>query len=106
MRTHGFLSCVLPYTNTEWEKRSIFLNFEAAGTRRGSLFKDILDAIDMNSYRVEKRAVPQILPPDEDAEVDRGRPAAAATSSSLSATGSAGLTASTPAPRTRGPAFV
>ena len=26
-RTYGFLSCVLPYTNAAWEKRSIFLNF-------------------------------------------------------------------------------
>ena len=27
IRTYGFLSCVLPYTNAEWEKRSIFLSF-------------------------------------------------------------------------------
>ena len=27
VRTSGFLSCVPPYTNAEWEKRSIFLNF-------------------------------------------------------------------------------
>ena len=27
VRTYGFLSCVLPYTNAGWEKRSIFLNF-------------------------------------------------------------------------------
>ena len=32
--------------------------------------KGILDAIDMDSYRVEKRAVQQILLPDEDAEID------------------------------------
>ena len=27
VRTYGFLSAVLPYTNAAWEKRSIFLNF-------------------------------------------------------------------------------
>ena len=26
-RTYGFLSSILPYTNAEWEKLSIFLNF-------------------------------------------------------------------------------
>ena len=33
------------------------------------LSKGILDAIDMDSYRVEKRAVQQILLPDENAEI-------------------------------------
>jgi type I restriction enzyme R subunit len=32
--------------------------------------KGILDAIDMDSYRVEKRAMQKILLPDEDAEVE------------------------------------
>ena len=27
LRTYGFLSSILPYTNAEWEKLSIFLNF-------------------------------------------------------------------------------
>ena len=37
-RTYGFLSSVLPYSNAEWEKLSIFLNFldsEVARTDRG-----------------------------------------------------------------------
>ena len=36
VRTYGFLASILPYTNAEWEKLSIFLNFldpEAAGAR-------------------------------------------------------------------------
>ena len=73
VRTHGFLSCVLPYTNAAWEKRSIFLNFlisRLPAPREEDLSKGILDAIDMDSYRVEKRAVQQILLPDEDAEID------------------------------------
>ena len=59
-RTYGFLSCVLPYTNDAWEKRSIFLNFlisKLPAPEEKDLSKGILDAIDMDSYRVEKRAV-------------------------------------------------
>ncbi len=73
VRTYGFLSCVLPYTNAEWEKRSIFLNFLIAklpAPAEEDLSKGILDAIDMDSYRVEKRAVQQIMLPDEDAEIE------------------------------------
>ena len=73
VRTYAFLSCVLPYTNTEWEKRSIFLNFlisKLPAPDDEDLSKGILDAIDMDSYRVEKRAVQKILLPDADAEID------------------------------------
>ena len=73
VRTYGFLSCVLPYTNAAWEKRSIFLNFlipKLPAPAAEDLSKGILDAIDMDSYRVEKHAVQKILVPDEDAEVD------------------------------------
>ena len=73
VRTYGFLSCVLPYTNAEWEKRSIFLNFlisKLPAPEEEDLSKGILDAIDMDSYRVEKRAVQQIMLPDEDAEIE------------------------------------
>ena len=73
VRTYGFLSCVLPYTNPEWEKRSIFLNFlisRLPAPDDENLAKGILDAIDMDSYRVEKRAVQKILLPNADAEVE------------------------------------
>ena len=73
VRTYGFLSCVLPYTNAEWEKRSIFLNFlisRLPAPDDEDLSRGILDAIDMDSYRVEKRAVQKILLPDEDAEIE------------------------------------
>ena len=73
VRTYGFLSCVLPYTNAEWEKRSIFLNFlipKLPAPEEKDLSKGILDAIDMDSYRVEKRAVQKITLPDADAEID------------------------------------
>ena len=73
VRTYGFLSSVLPYTNAAWEKRSIFLNFlinKLPAPTEEDLSKGILDAIDMDSYRVEKQAMQKILLPDEEAEID------------------------------------
>ena len=73
VRTYGFLSSVLPYTNAAWEKRSIFLNFlvsKLPSPQEKDLSKGILDAIDMDSYRAEKQAIQKIMLPDEDAEVE------------------------------------
>ena len=73
LRTYGFLSSVLPYNNAEWEKRSIFLNFlvpKLPSPKEDDLSKGILDAIDMESYRVEKKAMQKIMLPDEHGEVD------------------------------------
>ena len=73
VRTYGFLSAVLPYTNAAWEKRSIFLNFlvsKLPSPQEEDLSKGILDAIDMDSYRAEKQAMQQISLPDEDAEIE------------------------------------
>ena len=73
VRTYAFLASVLPYNDFEWEKRSIFLNFlipKLPAPDGEDLSKGILDAIDMDSYRVEKRAVQKIILPDEDAEID------------------------------------
>jgi len=73
VRTYAFLSSVLPYNDAGWEKRSIFLNFlipKLPAPEEEDLSKGILDAIDLDSYRVEKQAMQQILLPDEDAEVE------------------------------------
>jgi len=73
VRMYGFLAQVLPYTNAEWEKLSIFLNFlipKLPAPVEEDLSKGILEAIDMESYRAEKQAVRQILLPDEDAEIE------------------------------------
>ena len=73
VRTYSFLSFVLPYTNADWEKRSIFLNFlipKLPAPEEDDLSKGILEAIDLDSYRAEKQAMQKILLPDEDAEVD------------------------------------
>ena len=72
IRTYGFLSAVLPYRNAGWEKRSIFLNLlvpKLPAPVEPDLAKGILDAIDLDSYRVEKQAMQKILLPDEDAEI-------------------------------------
>ncbi len=72
VRTYAFLSSVLPYTNAAWEKRSIFLNFlipKLPAPQEADLSRGILEAIDMDSYRVEKQAMQKIMMPDEDAEV-------------------------------------
>lgn len=72
-RTYGFLASILPYTNAEWEKLSIFLNFlvpKLPAPKEEDLSKGILDAIDMDSYRVEKKAVMKIQLPDENAEIE------------------------------------
>ena len=72
VRTYGFLSSVLPYVNAGWEKRSIFLNFlipKLPSPQEEDLSKGILDAIDMDSYRVEKRKMQKILLLDEDSEI-------------------------------------
>ena len=71
-RTYGFLSSILPYTNAEWEKLSIFLNFlipKLPAPEEDDLSKGILETIDMDSYRVEKQAAVAIQLEDSDAEI-------------------------------------
>ncbi|MCK1356340.1 DEAD/DEAH box helicase family protein [Bradyrhizobium sp. CW7] len=71
-RTYGFLAAILPYTNAEWEKLSIFLNFltpKLPAPEEQDLSKGILEAIDMDSYRVEAQATMSIALADADAEI-------------------------------------
>ena len=72
LRAYGFLAAILPYTYAEWEKLSIFLTFlvpKLPAPVEDDLSKGILEAIDMDSYRVEKQAVQDIQLPDKDAEI-------------------------------------
>ena len=72
LRAYGFLAAILPYTYAEWEKLSIFLTFlvpKLPAPAEDDLSKGILEAIDMDSYRVEKRAVQDIQLPDKGAEI-------------------------------------
>jgi type I restriction enzyme R subunit len=73
VRTYGFLAAVLPFSNAAWEKLSIFLNFlipKLPAPKEEDLSKGILEAIDMDSYRVEMRAAMPISPADADAEIE------------------------------------
>lgn len=56
----------------EWEKLSIVLNLlipKLPAPKEEDLSKGILEAIDMDSYRVEKKAVMKIAAADENAEI-------------------------------------
>ncbi len=73
LRAYGFLASILPYTNAEWEKHSIFLTFlvpKLPAPIEDDLSRGILETIDMDSYRVEKQAVRDIQLPDKDAEIE------------------------------------
>ncbi|HOX15218.1 MAG TPA: type I restriction endonuclease [Smithellaceae bacterium] len=72
-RTYDFLASILPYNNQEWEKLSIMLNLlvpKLPAPQEPDLSKGILEAIDMDSYRVEKKAAMKIALADEDAEIE------------------------------------
>lgn len=72
-RTYAFLSSVITYSNAAWEKLSIFLNLlipKLPAPKEEDLAKGILEAIDMDSYRVEKKAAMKIALADLDAEID------------------------------------
>ena len=73
VRTYGFLSLILPYSNASWEKLATFLNFllpKLPPPKEEDLSRGILEAIDMDSYRVEVQASLKLTLPDEDAEID------------------------------------
>ncbi len=72
-RIYGFLASILPYTNAEWEKLSIFLNFlvlKLPAPREEDLSRGILEAIDIDSYRSEKQATMAIQLPDAEGEIE------------------------------------
>jgi type I restriction enzyme R subunit len=72
-RTYSFLSSVIPYTNAEWEKLAIFLNLltpKLPAPKEEDLSQGILEAIDMDSYRVEKKSAMNIALADTDAEIE------------------------------------
>jgi type I restriction enzyme, R subunit len=72
-RTYAFIASILPFSNADWEKLSILLNFlipKLPAPVEEDLSKGILEAIDMDSYRVEKQAVQRIQLADQNAEID------------------------------------
>jgi len=72
-RTYPFLASVISYKIAEWEKLSIFLDLltpKLPAPKEEDLAKGILEAIDMDSYRVEKKAALKIALADKDAEIE------------------------------------
>jgi type I restriction enzyme R subunit len=72
VRIYNFLASILPYTNAEWEKLSIFLNFlipKLPAPVDDDFSKGILQTVDMDSYRVEVQSKIRIKLPDKDAEI-------------------------------------
>jgi len=73
VRTYGFLSSILPYTNAEWEKLSVFLNFlipKLPAPKEEDLSKGLLEAIDMDSYRAEVHSAMSIVLTDADGAIE------------------------------------
>ena len=78
-RLYAFLSQVLPYGNAKWEKLSIFLNFlvnKLPAPIEEDLSRGVLEAIDMDSYRMERKAAQSISLAEENAEIDPVLPGA------------------------------
>lgn len=72
-RTYNFLSAVIPFGNAQWEKLLIFLDHlipKLPAPREDDLSSGILETIDMESYRVEKREAMKIALADDDGELD------------------------------------
>lgn len=64
VRTYGFLAAILPYGNAQWEKLSIFLNLlihKLPAPIEEDLSAGILEAIDLDSYRVEAQTAISII---------------------------------------------
>ena len=72
-RLYAFLSQILPYSNVNWEKLSIFMNLlipKLPAPEEKDLSLGILEAVDMDTHRAEKQAAVSIRLEDEDAEID------------------------------------
>ena len=71
-RTYDFLASVMPTSHVAWEKLSILLNLlvpKLPAPKEQDLAAGLLDAIDMDSYRVQKKALMKIALADTDAEI-------------------------------------
>ena len=76
-RAYNYLSALLPYNLADWEKLATFLNFlipKLPAPIEEDLSQGILEAIDMDSYRVEKLTPLRLKLEDEDAELQPFNP--------------------------------
>lgn len=73
IRTYGFLGSILPYGNADWEKLSIFLQLlvpKLPSPDDPDFAKGILEAVDLESYRVEAQTTIAIQLNDDNAGID------------------------------------
>ena len=73
VRSYGFLAAILTYGHPAWEKLSIFLNFlipKLPAPKEEDLSKGVLEAIDMDSYRVEAQVSLKMSMDDADAFIE------------------------------------
>lgn len=73
VRSYDFLAAILTYGHLAWEKLAIFLNFlipKLPAPKEDDLSKGVLEAIDMDSYRVEARTALQMSMDDADAFIE------------------------------------
>lgn len=73
VRTYAFLSAVMPFGVPRWEKLSIFLEHlvpKLPAPKETDLSAGVLENIDMESYRIEKREAVKIALADKDGEID------------------------------------
>ena len=72
VRLYTFLASVLPYNNPAWEKLSTFLMFlipKLPAPKEDDLSRGIIEAVDMECYRVEVQSAIQIALADQDKEI-------------------------------------
>jgi type I restriction enzyme R subunit len=73
VRTYAFLGTILPYAVPEWEELSTFLSLlipKLPSPKSDDAPADVLQTIDMDSYRAEIEATMELALHDADAEID------------------------------------
>lgn len=73
IRTYNFLSSILPYGSMEWEKLSIFLTFLVSKLPRPSSddnIEEILEDVELESYRLVAQETISIKLEDDDSEIN------------------------------------
>lgn len=80
IRTYNFLAQVLPWTNADWERRTILLTYltprlpSPGDTIGDSVPVDILQAIDLDSYRADKQDERHLMLEDDETALDPANP--------------------------------
>jgi type I restriction enzyme R subunit len=73
VRSYDFLATILPFTNPEWEKLSIFLTLlvrALPAPEEDDLTKGMMELVDLDSYRIDKQQPGSLPLPNDDATLD------------------------------------